>query len=238
MRVLSRQSGIFICAATDLLRCALFPAGARAGEIDTLLFGSLDAAAATFVTTGVKIGLPALDRDGAVVLASVGGGGRDERGPDGARRRYTAAGALVVGYQWYFDWGVVAAFAGPEFTREMLVGNRGPALLPARYALRLHGEIWARPTEATLLQMTVIVGSARDSLWARAAWGYRLWGAYLGPELSLYTDATGYRKWNFGLHATDFAVGRFAVRVSAGVQTETGRRTTGPYMALAVWSPW
>ena len=222
----------------DLLRCAMLPAAARAGEIDTLLFGSLDAGAPTYVTTGVKIGVPALDRGGAVALASLGGGWRDERGSAGARRRYSAAFTLVAGYQWVFDWGVVAAFAGPEITREMLVGSRGPALLPVRYGLRLHDEIWARPTEATLLQMTVIAGSARDSLWARAAWGYRLWGAYLGPELSLYTDATGYRKWNFGVHATDFAVGRSNVRVSAGVQTETGRRTTGPYVALAVWSPW
>ena len=216
----------------------MLPAAARAGEIDTLLFGSLDAAAATFVTTGVKIGLPDLDRDGAVVLASLGGGVRDERGSDGARQRDTAAGALVLGYQWFFDWGVVAAFAGPEITREMLIGGRGMALLPIRYGLRLHGEIWARPTEATLLQVTAIAGSARDSLWARAAWGYRLRGTYLGPEIGLYTDASGYRKSHFGLHATDFAVGRFNLRVSVGVQSETGRRTIDPYMAISVWSPW
>ncbi|MGU3594124.1 cellulose biosynthesis protein BcsS, partial [Methylobacterium brachiatum] len=96
----------------------------------------------------------------------------------------------------------------------------------------------ARPTEDTLLQATAIAGSTRGSLWSRLALGYRAWGAYLGPVLSVYGDETGYRKWNLGLHATDFAIARYSFRVSAGPQTETGRRSAVPYVALAVWSPW
>ena len=88
------------------------------------------------------------------------------------------------------------------------------------------------------MQATAIVGSARDSAWTRLAWGYRLWETYLGPEASFYTDTTGYRKWNLGLHATDFALGRYSLRVSAGAQTETGARRVSPYVSLAVWTPW
>lgn len=220
-----------------MVGCAGLCNAASAGEIDTLLFGSLDAGAATFVTSGVKIGLPTLTQDGAVALASFGGGHQRERGPDGVRRRYTALGAVVVGYQWVFDWGVVAAFAGPEGSTQMLAERLGRTLLPPRFGLRLHGEIWARPTEETLLQATLIAGTSLDSIWARIAWGYRLWDAYLGPEASVYADGTGYQKISLGLHGTDFDVGPFSVRVSAGVQGETDRRAIAPYTALSVWSP-
>ncbi|WP_279602226.1 cellulose biosynthesis protein BcsS [Methylobacterium sp. E-005] len=52
----------------------------------------------------------------------------------------------------------------------------------------------------------------------------------------MYADASGYQKWNFGLHGTDFAIDRFSFRVSAGVQRETDRRAIAPYVALSVWS--
>jgi hypothetical protein len=212
---------------------------ADGGEIDALLFGSLDAGAATFLTVGAKLGLSPLDRDGVVVLASAGSGRQRERGDFGLpRARYTFSAAAVVGYQWFFDWGTAAIFTGPEGAIEMLADQRALAVAPATYGARLHAEIWARPSENTLLQATAIAGSTRSSLWSRLAWGYRAWGAYLGPELSVYGDETGYRKWNLGLHATDFAVARFSFRVSAGLQTETGRRSAVPYVALAVWSPW
>lgn len=238
---------VSIRSAALLVLSGLGGTGAEAGEIDALLFGSLDAGAATFVTAGAKLGLGPLDRDGFAMLASVGGGRRGERGgcpcdPGGgydlALTRYTVSAAAVLGYQWTFDWGVVAAFAGPEGTRDFLTDGHGLAALPARFGLRLHGEVWARPTEATLLQATAIAGSARDSAWARLAWGYRLWETYLGPEASLYADYTGYRKVNLGLHATDFALGRYSFRVSAGMQAETGGRRISPYLALAVWRPW
>ncbi|MGH1571741.1 cellulose biosynthesis protein BcsS [Methylobacterium sp. P31] len=201
---------------------------AHATEIDTLLFGSLDAGAATFLTLGAKFGFASLDSDGFVALASLGGGHREERGSESPRHRYTLGAAMLVGYQWFFDWGVVAAFAGPEGTMETLVDGYGLATLPARFGLRLHGEIWARPTDATLLQATAVAGSTRDSLWARVAWGYCLWGAYIGPEMAVYADATGYAKWNLGLHGTDFVLDRYSIRASAGIQFEAGRREASP----------
>ncbi|MDP4004423.1 cellulose biosynthesis protein BcsS [Methylobacterium sp. NEAU K] len=219
------------------LVATILPAGA--GELDALLFGSLDAGAATFMTVGAKLGLDSLDHEGFVMLASLGGGRRQERSDcDYARTRYSFSAATVFGYQWLFDWGTVATFAGPEGTSDMLADGRALAALPAAYGLRLHGEVWARPSEDTLVQATAVGGSARDSLWARLAWGYRLWGTYFGPEMSVYADATGYRKRNLGLHGTDFALGHYSFRVSAGLQTETGRRGAHPYLGLAVWAPW
>ncbi|WP_336486301.1 cellulose biosynthesis protein BcsS [Methylobacterium nigriterrae] len=225
----------------------LAAAGARAAENEAglLLFGSLDAGAASFATAGAKLALDRLDRPGFVALASVGLGRRFERAlctcGETARvaslARHTMLGAAVAGYQWFFDRGVAAAFAGPEFTREGLLEARTLHVFSARYGLRLQGEVWARPSAETLVTGTVILGTARGDAWARLAVGYELWGAYLGPEVSLYADATGYRKWNLGLHATDFALGRFNLRASAGLQFETRGRASSPYLALSAWTP-
>ncbi len=159
-----------------------FASTAHASEIDTLLFGSLDAGGDTFLTLGAKVGLTSLAQEGFVALATVGGGRRTESGADGPRARYTVAAAALAGHQWFFDWGVVAAYAGLETTSEMLIAGPTRDALPTRFGLRLQGEVWARPTAATLLQATAVAGSARDSLWARLAWGYRLWETYLGPR--------------------------------------------------------
>lgn len=218
---------------------------AGAGEIDTLLFGSLDAGAASFLTVGAKVAFDKLDRPGFAVLASAGGGRRSEGAcgcapfPDATRlSRYTALGAALAGYQWFAEWGVVALYAGPEGSVEILTDGRSLAALPVQWGLRLHGEVWARPSDETLVQATAILGSARDSAWSRLALGYRAWSAYLGPEASLYVDGTGYTKWNLGLHATDFAFGRYSFRLSGGVQIESSETRPSPYVALSVWTPW
>ena len=136
--------------AAAWLSLAALGHAARAGDIDALVFGSFDAGAATFATAGAKLGPAPLDHDGFALLASVGGGRRNERGGctcapgrgyDLALTRYTVSGAAVLGYQWFFDWGVVAAFAGPEGTVEMLTDGRSVAAQPARFGLRLHGEV-------------------------------------------------------------------------------------------------
>lgn len=231
--------------ASLLLAAAAMPVPSRAGELDALLFGSLDAGAATFFSAGAKLAPGPLDRTGFIALASVGGGRRNEiacgcaSSPVAIRlSRYTALGAALVGYQWVSDWGVMAIHAGPEGSVEALTDGRDLAILPVRAGVRLHGEIWARPTEETLVQATAILGSARDSAWTRLGLGYRVWDTYLGPEASLYADRTGYAKWNFGLHATDFAFGRYSFRLSAGVQIESSERLASPYVALSVWTPW
>ncbi|MGU3536897.1 cellulose biosynthesis protein BcsS [Methylobacterium sp. A54F] len=224
-----------------LLLVAAGPAHASEG-LDALVFGGLDAAASAFVSGGGKLALDGLDRTGPVALVSAGAGRRGARrvcvcGRIATFARITAAGAALAGYQWVQDWGVVAAYAGPEAAAEALTEGRSLVLTgPVRLGLRLHGEIWARPGADTLVQGTVILGSARRDAWARLAYGVRLWETYLGPEVAVSADSTGYAKWSLGLHATDFAFGRFAFRASAGLQVETGARRPGPYVALSAWT--
>lgn len=216
-------------------------AAAEENPVSAILFGSLDATPSGFATGGAKLGFDRVDREGFVVLASVGAGRRTEKGPPlGATpslMRWTMLGAALVGYQWFSDWGVIALYAGPEASIEALSGSAGTTIHPAQFGLRLHGEVWAYPTEETLFTATLILGSAHGHVWSRLSYGVRLLGAYLGPEAALYTDETGYRKWSIGLHATDFSVGWFSVRVSGGYLVETARAGGSPYVTLTLWTP-
>jgi len=210
----------------------------QADPTSLLLFGNLEAGPATFVTAGAKIALDRIDREGFVALATLGAGTRREA----AGRRDTGNAAAVLGYQWFRDWGVIAAYAGVEGSLETLTTGGATRLGPGRVGARLHGEVWARPGETTLFTATAILDSSRTAAWGRLSWGWRVepwsgWSAYLGPELALYADRTDYRKWNLGLHATDFAIGRFSLRTALGVQCEP-RRRPGPYVSLTVWTPW
>ncbi|WP_339158707.1 cellulose biosynthesis protein BcsS [Methylobacterium bullatum] len=231
-----------MCCAT--LCCGLVsnPAQSEGGSISALIFGSLDAGASSFITVGTKITFDGRDRDGFAILASGGAGARVERGPSirgiaTSQTRLTALGAVLAGYQWFHDWGVVAAFAGPEGSIEVEQSILGTMALPDRYGIRLHGEVWARPTAESLLTATAILGSTRQSAWGRLAWGYDVLGAYLGPEAALYMDGTGYSKLGIGVHATDFRIGDVSFRASLGYQTETGGGGS-PYVTLSVWQPW
>ncbi|MFD1300126.1 cellulose biosynthesis protein BcsS [Methylobacterium marchantiae] len=240
----SRRSPIRAIASLASV-CFCFDVGSARGEenaVSALIFGSLDAGPSSFVTGGTKITFNGPDKDGFAILASAGGGARTERGPtihgiSTILIRQTALGAVLVGYQWFHDWGTIAAFAGPEGSIEVEGGVFGTERLPFRYGIRLHGEVWARPTESTLLTATAILGSTRQSAWSRLAWGHDIWGAYLGPEASFYVDGTGYSKVGIGIHATDFRIGDVGFRASLGYQVEAGS-VGSPYVALSMWKPW
>ncbi|WP_425375082.1 cellulose biosynthesis protein BcsS [Methylobacterium nonmethylotrophicum] len=132
-----------------------------------------------------------------------------------------------------------------------MLDSPGTKRLPSpQIGVRAQAELWARPTESTLLTTTLIAGTARWSAWGRVSWGIRLpdlGEAYLGPEAALYADRTGYRKWSLGLHATDFglppliaappALSEMRFRVSAGWVYEEQIRRPGIYGTVTAWLP-
>lgn len=214
--------------------------GAGAGDLDLLVFSSADAGTSPFVTTGLKL---ARQDGGPALLVSAGGGTHGETSTTvtGARvdlRRDTATAAAVFGYQWFEEQGMVGLFAGPEAIRTTLAGDGGIQDRRLRSGLRLQQENWLRPTEETLVQTTVVAGTTRRSVWARLAGGVRLGQGYVGPEAALYADATGYRKWTFGLHATDYVLAGRHLRVSIGGQVVPESSRICPYVGLALWDAW
>jgi hypothetical protein len=247
---LSPVRSVLLSAAASLA-CPESASADERDDIRTVLFGSLDAGRSTFVSAGAKVAPGGIARDGVVTLATLGYGLRPERDWWGDPRakagdapprtlRHTVQAGAVAGWQWVRDWGVAALFAGPELAFEVL-DSPGTKRLPApRLGARVQGELWARPTEATLVTATLIGGTARWSAWGRLSWGIRLpevSAAYFGPEAALYADRTGYRKWSLGLHATDFALARVSLRISAGWVYEEQIRRPGAYGTLTAWLP-
>lgn len=213
---------------------ACHPVRAEESALRTVLFGSLEAGASTFSSSGAKLAFDRFDRDGPVALVTLGSGVRLESTAP-TLVRLTLLGAALGGYQFIQDWGAVSVFAGPEASWESLSGAGGMQALPLQAGLRLHGEVWARPTAETLVTATAIFGTARGDAYTRLSWGLALFGAYLGPEVAFYGDRTDYRKWSLGLHATDVALGETRFRLSAGCQSESPGDRLSPYLSLAVW---
>lgn len=233
-RAVSRRA-LAVLALAVIFACD--PARSDDATLRTVLFGSMEAGASTFSAAGAKLVFDRFDRDGPVALVTAGGGVRPEGGGRApVLMRFTALGAALGGYQFIREWGAATLFAGPEASWEALSGPGFVQALPLRAGLRLHGEVWARPTESTLATATVILGSARGDAYARLSWGAALFGAYLGPEAAVYGDRTDYRKWSVGLHVTDYAMGGYRFRLSAGGQLETPLNQWSPYVSLAVWS--
>lgn len=220
-------------------------------EVRAVLFGSLEAGRSGFLNAGGKFAPGGLTGDGFVAMGGLGSGLHTER--DWGDREAVANGRVprvpgtttlahaLGGWQWARSWGVVALFAGPEVSLDTL-DTSVPVRPVLRFGLRLHAEVWARPSDATLLTVTGITGTARGDGWGRISWGWRALTGYLGPEAALYADRTGYRKWSLGVHLTDVPVPwstleGLRARVSAGWLYEEQVRRPGLYLSACAWLP-
>ena len=208
-------------------------------DLKTILFGSLDAGRSTFLTVGAKQTFTGpLDRSGLVSLVTLGYGGSPgqadfERSSDTVVRPTIQASAMI-GYQWAFDRVFVAGFVGPEFDAQQpaTVGEIARLSQP-RLGLRVQGELWAHPTENTLLAATVVAGTARSSLWGRAAFGYRVWNdVFVGPEVALSRTET-FREWRVGAHVTGVRLGQFTFGLSGGWRGDEKDPHGGAYVNLS-----
>jgi hypothetical protein len=150
--------------------------------------------------------------------------------------RFTTQTSVLVGHQWNQNGLFVAAFIGPEIHHEQLtIAGRVYRFSQPRYGVRGQFELWANPTENTLLTATVVPSTAQGSLWARASAGMRMVGKlFAGPEVAAYATE-GYREFKIGAHLTGLQFGLVQGRVSAGWMTTDEKRPGAPYVGLAAW---
>jgi hypothetical protein len=219
--------------------CLLSPAHAEPAQfaqkpkrqLDTVLFGSLDAGRTGYASAGFKrTWFGPLDKDGLATLAAIGYGGAPERvdafGQTGFRHK--ASASALIGYQWFRGPMVLAGFVGPELDYEQ--EPAGAAARP-RFGARAQAEFWAHPTPSTLVTVTAIAGSARGHLWTRASAGYAVWErVFVGPEAAFY-GTSDYREWRFGAHVTGLRLWGVTLRLSGGVGEFDGK--TGGYVGLS-----
>jgi hypothetical protein len=212
----------------------------RPDDMHTVLFGSLEAGRSIFASGGVKRTLTGpLDRSGFVAIETSGMGLTRERydaTPGIGVMRVTTESASLLGYQWAGNRLYAALYAGPEIHHEQLtIAAMAQRWSKPRFGLRGLAELWANPTQDTLVTATVQVGSTRGSLYGRISAGYRLWrNLYAGPEAGIYTTET-YRETKLGAHVTGLKLGIFQFRFSGGMQTQDDRRHPSPYVGVTSW---
>lgn len=202
-------------------------------ELRQVIFGSYETVGGSaFVGSGFKRALAgSVDEQGPIMMSLSGAGVTGElyQGPAGIRfvqPRLSQASAMLFGYQWMGDFGVIMLAAGPEFAREQRLDRFGiPRWGPARRGVSVIAEIWSEPLPRTMAQATVTTSSARGSVWGRVAAGYAPFErVFVGPEISAYMD-DGYEEIRVGAHVTGLTIGPFTFRLNAGVVSAPGKRS-------------
>ena len=208
----------------------------RENPISAILFGSLDAAPSGFATAGAKIAFDRVDREGFVVLASVGAGRRAETGPslDGrsspSLMRWTIAGQRPRRPSMVYRLGRDRTLCGTRRIHGGAVRVRriGDSAGSVRASSPRRG--LGPPHRRDAPHRDVILGSAHGHAWGRLSYGVRVWGAYLGPEAALYADETAIAN---GASASTRRMSRWAGS-ACGSRPATDRdpaRRASPYVA-------
>lgn len=213
----------------------------RPSEQYSVLFGSLDVGRSQFASVGAKQTLTGpLDRTGFVAMESSGYGFTRERFRSETLNlpatRLVQQNALLAGHQWALDGLYVAAYLGPEVKIEQLtIQQRVLRWSEPRTGLRGQAELWAHPTPELLVTGTLVVGTARTSLWGRASTGIQVAkSTYVGPEITVYATPT-YTETRLGGHVTGLSLGLLKVRASVGWMVDDDHRRGSLYTGLTAW---
>jgi hypothetical protein len=212
----------------------------------SVLYGSFDQGRYAFVTAGYKRTLfDHLNANGVFMEGSVGAG--HAGAPPALSRRIqlttlsnsldpTFKGHLSTGYQWMTGNGTISVLAGVEGRH----GRQGIAQKEQLDAgLRVQGNVWIHPTPTTLFTSTAIVSTLGSSVWARAAWGFKMFDrVYVGPETSYSYEKfslKGDAKGRIGMHATGFEWGTLRITLSGGYQREIDAKRHAGYVSLGAY---
>jgi hypothetical protein len=239
LRWLAGFAPFVVATGPSLAEPAETPRQLQERIVRTVLFGSAEVAHSPFGSFGFKRSLSGnLDRPGFLLMGGIGYGRDRERDRDDRFDRHKADAHLLIGHQWTVPGGVVALFGGVELDHEHETMASGAERRTAsEIGGRLQFELWLHPTERTLVTTTLIAGSARNHLWGRQSFGWRIAdagpfaGIFIGPEVSGYATET-YQDARFGLHATGIPLGPLRLRLSGGLTVEEGARP-GAYLALS-----
>jgi hypothetical protein len=214
----------------------------------SVLYGSFDQGRYAFVTAGYKRTLfDTLNTDGVFVEGNGGVGNAGNINATLSRRIQlttvsrtidpTFKGHLSTGYQWMTGNGTISVLAGVE-------ARHGRARLAQKEhldaGLRLQGNVWIHPTATTLFTSTAIVSTLGSGVWARAAWGFKMFDrVYVGPETSYSYEKFAFKgnaKARIGVHSTGFEWGTLRITLSGGYQREIDAKRHAGYVSLGVYT--
>lgn len=209
-------------------------------QLRQVIFSSAEFAnGSTFVGSGFKRAFgPSVDAEGFILMSLSGAGATPEihQGPVGIRlrvARLTSYSSMLLGYQWVAPGRVYMIAAGPEASRSQRLDDNGrPRWQRGKSGVKLVAEMWYEPRPRMMTQATLIYSSAERAFWTRAAAGLALReGLFLGPEATAYAEGE-YREARIGIHLTGIAIGRFRLRLNAGISGVSARKG-GYYVGLS-----
>ncbi len=192
-------------------------------RISGVLFAGYDNAAGRFGSAGFKRRVRgSIDQTGTTLMTTLGFGEdiqRDRFSPNGRKRTLTLQTRNFVGFQY------VGANAGwaVHIGTETIASEERPSFhqrVNAGFAAAM--DFWGKPSPGVFTEISVVAGSARESIWARGAAGYALPSgmsvlrkAHWGPEMILYVDEQS-RFGRLGLHVGPLTLWRLHLSTSVG----------------------
>lgn len=242
---------------------------------NTVVYASLDHARAAFVTGGFKRAFSgAIEHSGFYVEAQFGLGAEQRkravqsrvdiaqsiwRGVSQYETSFQANAAL--GYQWMTGQGVVSGTIGAQIRTDEDAARTLHSKKADNIGVRATAELWHHPTSDTLIQLNVVSASLKNSLWARASFGYAIFeqyaifsdspmlsmfkNAFIGPEISLYHEpqiGSNYTKTRFGASIANVKIYNLQntltqISLSGGFESDTDRQR-GIYCNVGFSQKW
>jgi hypothetical protein len=170
-----------------------------------------------FAHAGLLWAPSGLDSNGTVLKLAAGGGlYRYISGTLGdaevTGRLYS--GSILLGWRIRHADLFVTMFGGLDFQNHKLTPDDPDAGLRGGYGgLRTGFELWYQPSATTMLAMDASATTIGPSLWARFAYGWRVFDRfYIGPEIAGLASNGNYSQFRAGVHVTGLKYAMFSRR--------------------------
>lgn len=204
--------------------------------ISWVIFGSMEAGPTKgFGSTGVKRAIGGSLADSGFRLFVKAGFSREETRNQGWHGLTDKAEVqALIGYEWRIGDNFISLYAGYDSESERSLDAFAISPISNYYGARLQADLWAVPTERTMLHASGYISSINGRLWARLSPGWQMpAGFYVGPEIEAYRERD-YSKLRLGLHVTNLRFMGLAWRLSGGWQT-TSDRPAEAYATLGLY---
>ncbi len=228
---------VMLCGFGSALRPAL--AGDDEDEAHVILFSGRDLwRNGVFLYGGLLAAPSGFERDGLMFkLVYSSGLYRYNAGSLGGARvvGFEALGAVMPGFRIKRGPVEMKVFFGPELQYHYLSPNDPDNRLHGRqFGLRFAAELWAEPTDATMVAADVAFSTIVSNYSGRIAFGWKMFDMfYAGPESQVY-GGDGYAQWRFGAHVTSLKTGETTEWSAAGgLAIDTDRRASA-YLRLGL----
>ncbi len=186
-----------------------------------------------FAHGGAQWAPAGLSRDGLMLKAIFGAGVYRYHSGATPIRGEVYAGSLMPGWRLTRGPFDLAFYAGLDTQYHLIPADPGNRLRGLNLGLRAGADLWWEPVANTMVNASASLSTIGAGFWARAAYGWRLFGRfYGGPELTALGD-DNYRQWRIGLHATAFRWAAFEWSAGLGYARDSDDRS-GAYARIGL----